>query len=999
MKIVALASIFGLTLGSAQTPYFTNTEYKKALWMTTRFYGGQRSGENNWLLANHLPSGVDASFKGKAFIGDKDTDGYDLSGGWHDCGDHVKFGQTEFYSGYMLLKGFAEFPAGYDDRYSHDYAGYKASNKWNFEDNGHDPNGIPDVLDEVKHATDFFIKCTRSSTIFYYQVGQGDPDHAQWVTAVKMQTLPQAQGGQTRVVYKNPNDASMPSFCGATLALMARLYKKYDPAYAKTCLEHAVYAYNYAKAHPGVAGTGDGGFYSANDNWKDDFVDLCAELYWATGDVKYKTEAQSYTFSAAAGQGKDVFGKAYGFDYSNNGDIAIYNLALLGDANAATAFRSLVTQFYLNNTQADGQFKDGNVSWGPLRYNANSAMMVALDAKLNGKQTNTMKFIYDNIDYVLGKNASNLSFVVGFGAKSAKYPHHRNVYLRDDNPTDAIKRTFTIPAKNAQFGLLVGGTRTPGSFNDDLVSYTHTEGGIDYNACLVGALAYINAQLAPVDTNKFGNHPTPALGAAQSLCGVSSIVLDSKVPADGKKTFTWLNGTTILVNASTTQNKYTVTTAGTYTCRIDSANKWQTEASVAISSTIPAPALGADKNICDTASFTLDNKVTGAVYTYEWWYAASGNTVDLAEVNSQTSKAWTDVRKAGLYKTVVKASGCADVVDEVLITSSLPTPVDGCAPTAGASQTISISTPGLGTGTYDWYDAAKEGTKVGTGTSITVSPAATKTYYVQDASAVSGSVGPKTALAGAQNWGFNTGNHLKFTINNTVSINSIKLLAGYYASSGTITVEVLDANGNPLSPVRKFTSNPITFAQNSSAVGLVTFTFSNFTIDKAWGSNLRLRLSEKSSSLNMDPYWNNTGATYPYKSIPSDILTLTGTSGGDADANDYMYFYDIQFSAGTVCARLPVLAKVDASCTITEVQEKDLEGGVSIFPNPSADVFLIELPKQVDKVLMINMYGKTIAEQANFQSGRFNLQQEASGVYLLKVIDDNTQKTYKLVKQ
>ena len=43
----------------------------------------------------------------------------------------------------------------------------------------------------------------------------------------------------------------------------------------------------------------------------------------------------------------------FSFDYSNNGDIAIYNLALLGTSGAAAAFKSLVSQFYLNNTQSD----------------------------------------------------------------------------------------------------------------------------------------------------------------------------------------------------------------------------------------------------------------------------------------------------------------------------------------------------------------------------------------------------------------------------------------------------------------------------------------------------------------------------------------------------------------------------------------------------------------------------------------------------------------------
>src|SRR5690606_31201297 len=88
---------------------FQTDDYRKALWMATRFYGGQRSGEGpNWLTMDHKT--------GKDFTRDADGD-YSLAGGWHDCGDHVKYGQTQFYSGYMLLKAYAEYPAGFDDHY------------------------------------------------------------------------------------------------------------------------------------------------------------------------------------------------------------------------------------------------------------------------------------------------------------------------------------------------------------------------------------------------------------------------------------------------------------------------------------------------------------------------------------------------------------------------------------------------------------------------------------------------------------------------------------------------------------------------------------------------------------------------------------------------------------------------------------------------------------------------------------------------------------------
>lgn len=58
------------------------------------------------------------------------------------------------------------------------------------------------------------------------------------------------------------------------------------------------------------------------------------------------------------------------------------------------------------------------------------------------------------------------------------------------------------------------------SLNQYIDNYTQTEGGIDYNAGLVGALAYINARQNPVDTSKLGavgvrERPIRAIGKLQ----------------------------------------------------------------------------------------------------------------------------------------------------------------------------------------------------------------------------------------------------------------------------------------------------------------------------------------------------------------------------------------------------------------------------------------------------------------------------------------------------
>jgi hypothetical protein len=143
--------------------------------------------------------------------------------------------------------------------------------------------------------------------------------------------------------------------------------------------------------------------------------------------------------------------------------------------------------------------------WGRLRFPMNQAFVVGLAGKIRNAAS-VDPFAWKNIDYVLGANSANLSFLVGFGAKSAQHPHHRNVYLSDDD--QGPKNAPPIPERNRQFGVMVGGTLNPSEFQDQTDSYTYTEGCIDYNAGLVAALGYALALTAPVDTSKFNGHGT-----------------------------------------------------------------------------------------------------------------------------------------------------------------------------------------------------------------------------------------------------------------------------------------------------------------------------------------------------------------------------------------------------------------------------------------------------------------------------------------------------------
>lgn len=946
---------------------FATQDYKKALWMTTRMYGGQRSGENNWLISGHLPSGVSETLRGKSFINDKDTDGYDLSGGWHDCGDHVKYGQTEFYSAYMLLKAYAEFPTGYDDYYSYEYKGYKAAGDWSWEGKKHDPNGIPDILDEVKHATDYFIKCTRNATTFYYQVGNSNYDHNKWVTSVKMQTLVVADGGDPRPVYKNPKDASMPSFCGATLALMSRMYRPFDPAYADLCLQHALYAYTYAKANPGTVGAFEGGFYGANYTWKDDYATMCAELFWATNTESYKTEAFAFTIASNNASGYDISGKFdYGFDYENNGDIALYNLALLGRTNAKTYFNAIATS-YISSVTTDGQFSKGNASWGVLRYNANAALIVALWQKLNGTDATPHKFVYDNIDYLLGKNSSNYSFIVGFGANSPKHPHHRNVYLNDNNPADgAPKMAMVIPTKNQQIGLLVGGSRTPSTYVDNIDQYRYSESGIDYNACLVGVLAFINSKLDPVNTAKFGK-TTPVLGENQSICGKTNIVLDSKVAVDNVKTFTWYKDGNVVSAASKTQNKLTVTQAGVYKCRLDSLTSWFTEASVEILGVLPAVALGTDQELCSQTSVVLDLGVSGTGITYSW-------TKDGKAISGATTQKYTATQE-GTYVGTISASGCTSKSDNVVITSKLLSVVSDTICVAGNANLKVNATSGV----YDWYAAATGGSSLAAGLSYSPSITSSKTYYVQDGNSVSTTAGPSSTsntLASPQNGG---AIGIRFTASKAFTITQLKVLPFIYSCNNGDLIAVnfdLKQNGTI---IKSYTPVGVACTGTQSNPPFNTFYTLNFStpIEVPGAGTYELT---PSSNQNTQLVWFDNGANFSTMDA-AGVMDITDDTRDDK-TNSFPGIFDIKIQVGSSCARTPVYAVIDAqnpNCGVVSSIDGSVSDKLVIFPNPSVSEFIIEGPENS----MIRVYdelGRTVIESSSNGKTSFG-EKLTSGLY------------------
>ncbi|MBY0426765.1 MAG: hypothetical protein K2Q22_14090, partial [Cytophagales bacterium] len=348
--------------------------------------------------------------------------------------------------------------------------------------------------------------------------------------------------------------------------------------------------------------------------------------------------------------------------------------------------------------------------------------------------------------------------------------------------------------------------------------------------------------ISPVDTTKFGkSYATPKLGGDQSLCGTSGITLNSQVPTDGKKRFTWILNTTTVVNRSLTQNTFLATAAGVYTCVLDSNLIWSTQDQITISGSLPGINLGSNITLCNPAFATLDAVVTGTGFSYQWAYSPNFTFASLANEAGQTGRVYSNIRKRGLFRVTVAASGCTSVWDTITIYSNLPTPVDACIQSAGIAN-LAIANPGLNGTNYGWYASSSSGTVLSTGTSYNPSVSSTTTYWVQDLSSQSGSVGPTSAIGTGTNWGVSAGNQMLFSITQDITVNSFKVSHGNIYSNGgaTITVEILDGSGNSFTPAKSFTSNS-TNVTTAMANTLITYSFTGFNILSSWGNNLRIR--------------------------------------------------------------------------------------------------------------------------------------------------------------
>ncbi|RID45766.1 hypothetical protein BRARA_I02468 [Brassica rapa] len=241
-------------------------------------------------------------------------------------------------------------------------------------------------------------------------------------------------------------------------------------------------------------------------------------LYYGTGDVDYLDRVTSHDLAERAGafSSSDTDYGVFGWESKLLGAQLLTRLRIL--LGPGYPYEEMLREFhnqtgvvmcsYLPNfrkfRRSKGKTKSGHLQ--PLQDVANAAFLAALFSDyLEASSTpgwycgpsfytpkNLCDFSKSQMDYILGRNPRNLSYVVGFGERYPSQVHHRGASI-PAHKKESCKggwrwKDSNMDNPNIIQGALVAATDMDDGFQDVRTSSNYTEPTLIGNAGLVAAL-------------------------------------------------------------------------------------------------------------------------------------------------------------------------------------------------------------------------------------------------------------------------------------------------------------------------------------------------------------------------------------------------------------------------------------------------------------------------------------------------------------------------------
>ena len=450
--------------------------YDHALLLAMRSFYGQRCGYAVDLGGgySHPKCHLEAAFhpsSGK-------TGPCEIRGGWHDAGDYGRYIVNSGITVATLLWAWELYGASLQNL------------ALQIPESG---GKVPDFLAEIQWNLQWMLALQDSDGGVWQK--QTRDDFCGFI-------MPQDETGPNYVIGTGSapfKGTGATADLAAVMAIAARCYSSYAPAFSQQCLQASRSAWNWCQKHRNVLFKNPAGIRTAeygDSDCRDELLWASAELWRTTGDDAYQQAFTALLPQPLSGITIDVpsatqmssFGYwsyALGGRKGSEATVAAIRQATLKSAGRFVHQSSL--NGYGNSLAPEDYVGASNFTA------ANQALLLLIANQFEADSAHTSCAL-NNLHYLLGRNCFGISWLTQVGTRPYQHPHHR--------PSGADNVVAPWP------GLLSGGpnanpsdpaTKALGQqapmrmYVDDQGAWSSNEPAINGNAALIFVLAGLRA--------------------------------------------------------------------------------------------------------------------------------------------------------------------------------------------------------------------------------------------------------------------------------------------------------------------------------------------------------------------------------------------------------------------------------------------------------------------------------------------------------------------------
>lgn len=345
-------------------------------------------------------------------LAESDMKKFDIRGGWHDAGDYGRYTTAGACALAHILYAYRFFPDSF-------------ALSLNIPESG---NGTPDILNECRYELDWLLQM---------QAEDGSVSHKHTTLHHAAFVMPHEDTNQMLLL---PASSMATASFAAVLALASRIYRPFDAVFADKAFSAAKKAYDWLTAHPDflfdpTPNVHTGGYGDRSD--LDERMWASLEFFRCTGEIPYLEKAYAL-------YKEQPYPIQYGWnDISGFAAWALLEPELMPEADLKESFILSTDEQGFRTDYKERLLKEANhlldvitaggygVALGVREYPWGSNLMVLNRGMLFGTSyLLTAKPEYRNavtkqMDYLLGVNATDYSYVAGVGAHAFCNPHNR----------------------------------------------------------------------------------------------------------------------------------------------------------------------------------------------------------------------------------------------------------------------------------------------------------------------------------------------------------------------------------------------------------------------------------------------------------------------------------------------------------------------------------------------------------------------------------------------